>query len=76
MRGACAQMRGIVKSDQAIPMLHELLCRWTGRMKRPIPVGILREIKEQISGFAKSRGKLLFEKSTGWLIHDADCSLS
>ena len=76
LRGACAQMCGVVKSDQAIPLLHESLCRWMTRMKRPIPAGILRKIKEQISGFAKLRGERLFEKSTGWSIHETDCSLS
>ena len=76
LRGACVQMCGVVKSDQAIPMLHELLCRWMVQMKRPIPAGILREIKEHIARFAESHGKGPFGKETEWLIPDPDCSLN
>ena len=75
LRGACVQMCGVVKSDQVIPVLCELLCCWMSRVKRPIPAGILRKIKEQVSGFAESRGERLFHFSTGWLITDPDHSL-
>ena len=48
---------------------------WMIRAKRPIPAGILREIKEQVSGFTKFRGERLFHCSAEWLIEDEDCSL-
>ena len=75
LRGACVHVCSTAKSDQAIRMLNEPLCRWMVRMKRPIPAGILRKIKEQVSQFAKFRGKRLFNFTAEWLIADEDHSL-
>ena len=75
LRGACVHVCSTAKSDQAVRVLHEPLCRWMVRMRRPIPAGILREIKEQVSQFAKFRGKRLFHFTTEWLIKDEDFSL-
>ena len=75
LRGACVYVCSATESDQAVRMLNELLCRWMVRMKRPIPAEIPRKIKEQVSQFAKFRGKRLFNFATEWLITDEDYSL-